>query len=46
MSLAKVSALRSKDPNTKVGAVIVNNKKRVIALGYNGMPNGNDQDFS
>lgn len=46
IALAKVSAFRSKDPNTKVGAVIVNGKKRVIALGYNGMPNGNDTDFS
>ncbi|WKX02364.1 deoxycytidylate deaminase [Candidatus Mycoplasma mahonii] len=44
MALAKVSALRSKDPNTKVGATIVNKKKRVIGLGYNGMPSGND-DF-
>lgn len=45
IALAKVSALRSKDPNTQVGAVIVNDKNRVIALGYNGMPNGNDTDF-
>lgn len=45
MTLAKVSALRSKDPNTKVGTCIVNQDKRVIGLGYNGMPNGNDKDF-
>lgn len=45
MSLAKVSALRSKDPSTKVGACIINNKKRVISLGYNGMPKGNDEEF-
>ncbi len=45
MALAKVSALRSKDPNTKVGAVIVNKRNRVIGLGYNGMPLGNDKDF-
>lgn len=45
MSLAKVASLRSKDPNTQVGAAIVNNRHRVIALGYNGMPNGNDKDF-
>ncbi|MBN0919352.1 dCMP deaminase family protein [Mycoplasma gypis] len=38
MSLAKLSALRSKDPTTKVGACIVNNDKYVISLGYNGMP--------
>ncbi|MBN4083567.1 cytidine/deoxycytidylate deaminase family protein [Mycoplasma sp. CSL10137] len=45
MALTKLSALRSKDPNTKVGACIINNRKRVIALGYNGMPSGNDFDF-
>lgn len=45
MSLAKVSALRSKDPSTKVGACIINSKKRIISLGYNGMPKGNDEEF-
>ncbi|MBN3534458.1 deoxycytidylate deaminase [Mycoplasma procyoni] len=45
MALTKLSALRSKDPNTKVGACIINERKRVIALGYNGMPSGNDEDF-
>ncbi|UVD81432.1 cytidine/deoxycytidylate deaminase family protein [Mycoplasma iguanae] len=45
ITLSKISALRSKDPNTQVGACIVNQEKRVIALGYNGMPLGNDQDF-
>jgi len=43
MALAKVSALRSKDPNTKVGATLVNERKRVIGIGYNGMPKGNDE---
>ena len=42
MALAKISAKRSKDPNTKVGATLVNDKKRVIGLGYNGMPHGDD----
>ena len=28
--------------NTKVGAILINSKKRVIALGYNGMPKGDD----
>ncbi|QJG67280.1 dCMP deaminase family protein [Mycoplasma phocoenae] len=37
MSLAKLSAQRSKDPNTKVGACIVN-QNYVVSLGYNGMP--------
>ncbi|BAP39550.1 deoxycytidylate deaminase [Metamycoplasma canadense] len=38
MSLAKLSALRSKDPTTKVGACIVSPNNYVISLGYNGMP--------
>lgn len=38
MSLAKLSALRSKDPLTKVGACIVSPDNYVISLGYNGMP--------
>lgn len=42
LGVAKISALRSKDKNTKVGAVIVNPKNRIIATGYNGMPLGND----
>lgn len=47
MGVAILSSYRSKDPNTKVGACIVNpNTKRVISMGYNGMPNGcSDQDF-
>lgn len=32
----------SKDPRTKVGAVIVDGKKRVVSLGYNGFPRGVD----
>jgi dCMP deaminase len=30
----------SKDPSTKVGAVIVNDDKQVLGLGYNGFPRG------
>lgn len=49
MSLAHLSAKRSKDPNTKVGAVIVNNKQRVVGIGYNGFPrtlhSQNDEDY-
>lgn len=37
MSVAESSARLSKDPNTKVGAVIVNNK-RIKSTGYNGAP--------
>ena len=42
MGLAHLSAKRSKDPNTQVGAVIVNPEKRVVGVGYNGMPKGCD----
>ena len=47
MGVAILSSYRSKDPNTKVGACIVNpNTKRVISMGYNGMPNGcSDSEF-
>lgn len=37
MSVAKITALRSKDPNTQVGACIVKNK-RIVGCGYNGFP--------
>ena len=40
MSLAQHVACWSKDPSTKVGAVIVNNNKQVLSLGYNGFPRG------
>ena len=38
MGVAILSSYRSKDPNTQVGACIVNPDKKIIALGYNGMP--------
>lgn len=44
MSLAHLSAMRSKDPNTQVGACIVNDKNRVVGIGYNGMPYGCSDD--
>lgn len=44
MSVAHLSALRSKDPNTQVGACIVNPDKRIVGLGYNGFPRGCDDD--
>lgn len=43
MGIALLSALRSKDPNTKVGACIVDQNKKVISIGYNGMPRGLDE---
>lgn len=46
MGVAKLSAMRSKDPSTKVGACIVNTKKRIVGIGYNGFPYGcHDKDF-
>lgn len=44
MLVAKVSALRSKDPNTQVGACIVSDDKKIISCGYNGTPNGLSDD--
>lgn len=44
MGLAHLSALRSKDPNTQVGACIVDEDKKVVSIGYNGMPRGCDDD--
>ncbi len=40
MGVAKLSALRSKDPDTQVGACIVNTEKRIVGIGYNGFPTG------
>lgn len=39
-NLAKHVSEWSKDPSTKVGAVIVNDFKQVISIGYNGFPRG------
>ena len=44
MGIASLSALRSKDPNTKVGACIVDDDMKVVSIGYNGMPKGLDED--
>lgn len=44
MGLAHLSALRSKDPSTQVGACIVDEDKKVVSIGYNGMPRGCQDD--
>ncbi|XP_049274030.1 deoxycytidylate deaminase [Rhipicephalus sanguineus] len=44
MSSAYLAAMRSKDPNTQVGCVIVNEENRIVGAGYNGMPNGLSDD--
>ena len=46
MLMAKVVSLRSKDPNTQVGSVIVSDSDRILTVGYNGFPNGcSDDEF-
>lgn len=46
MGVAKLSAMRSKDPNTQVGACIVSQKNKILSMGYNGMPIGcSDDEF-
>jgi len=44
MGIALLSAKRSKDPNTQVGACIVNPQHRIVGLGYNGFPAGCSDD--
>lgn len=39
MATAFLAAKRSKDPCSQVGACIVNEDKRIVSIGYNGMPN-------
>ena len=44
MSIALVTSLKSKDTNTKVGAVLVDKEQHIIGTGYNGFPRGIDDD--
>lgn len=44
MGVALLSAMRSKDPSTQVGACIVNKKMRIVGIGYNGFPYGVEDD--
>ncbi|XP_066286886.1 deoxycytidylate deaminase-like [Branchiostoma lanceolatum] len=44
MAVAFLSAQRSKDPSSQVGACIVNSEKKIVGIGYNGMPNGCSDD--
>ena len=43
MKIAETVALKSKDPSSKMGCVIVDQNKRVVSLGYNGMVQGADE---
>ena len=46
MGVALLSSQRSKDPNTQVGACIVNPKNKIVGVGYNGFPTGcSDDEF-
>ena len=46
MGVALLAAERSKDPNTQVGACIVDENRRILSTGYNGFPHGcSDDDF-
>lgn len=40
LELAAHISTWSKDPSTKVGACIVDNKRHVVSVGYNGFPRG------
>ena len=44
LELAKLVSSWSKDPSTKVGAVISDNKNRIVSIGYNGFPVGINDD--
>ena len=46
MSVAKLAALRSKDPNSQVGTCIVSKDNKILSMGYNGFPMGcSDAEF-
>ncbi len=46
MGVAMLSAMRSKDPNTQVGACIVSEDHKILSMGYNGLPVGcSDDEF-
>lgn len=44
MGVAKLSAMRSKDPSTQVGACIVSKDNKILSVGYNGAPKGFEDD--
>ena len=44
MGVALLAAMRSKDPNTQVGACIVDDDNRILSTGYNGFPQGCSDD--
>jgi len=44
MAVALLSAERSKDPSTQVGACIANSQNKIVGVGYNGFPLGCSDD--
>lgn len=44
MGIAVLSSMRSKDPSTQVGACLVDRDKKILSMGYNGMPKCCDDD--
>ena len=47
MGIAMLSGMRSKDPNTQVGACIVDPEHKILSMGYNGFPLGcSDDEFT
>ena len=46
MGVAKLSGMRSKDPNSQVGSCIVSRDNKILSMGYNGFPRGcSDDEF-
>ncbi len=45
MAVALLSAQRSKDPNTQVGACVANAQNKIVGVGYNGFPRGCSDDI-
>ena len=46
MAVAKLASMRSKDPNSQVGACIVSADNKILSMGYNGFPLGcSDDEF-
>ena len=46
MGVAKLSGMRSKDPNSQVGACMVSSDNKILSMGYNGFPMGcSDDEF-
>ena len=46
MGVAHLAGMRSKDPNTQVGACIVSKANKILSMGYNGFPRGcSDEEF-